>query len=105
MTYFTYIFINIYHIVSNITCFTPCKFIKTIGNISISLLCLKKNELSTVLEEQTESKNIDLKKKYITTHKRTFKYLHNVNTHNKYVDDDCDWGWFVAIDNCDVYGK
>ena len=113
MSYFTHMFINIYRIVSNIARFISCEFIKTIGNIFRALLCLKKNEISIALVEHTDSKNrencknINLKKKYITTQKRTLKRLNNINTHNTYVDvdDDCDWGWFVAIDNCNVYGK
>lgn len=113
MIYISYVYNNICSFVSNLIYFSLYEFITTIKNIPPILFnsniynCFDINKIFGDIYKPKNIHNTEYinfkKRNYIRTQQkkfRTMNYSNNVSNHCKDndIDDNCDWGWFVAID-------
>lgn len=88
-----YVYTNLYDIVKNISSFSLYETISTIKYIPSIILNTKINIITNIYNNIKKNDDTNLKPKSI--HKFTKKN----NTYNDNTDDNnCDWGWFVEID-------
>jgi hypothetical protein len=128
MIYISYVYNNICSFVSNLIYFSPYEFITTIKNIPSMLFNSKINLISNIYScfdinkifgniykskniQNTEYINLNFKKRnYISSQQKKFRIMnYSNNMSNNYgdndIEDNCDWGWFVAIDEFEVHRR
>lgn len=108
MIYINDIYNNICCFVSNITYFSPYEFINTIKNIPSVLFNSKNNLISNIYT------CFDINKIFGVTYKpkniQNTEYI-NLNFKKRNhcedndIEDNCDWGWFIVIDEYELYKR
>lgn len=127
MTYFNGIYNNICCFVSNIMYFSPCEFITTIKNVPSVLFNSKNNLISNIYTcfninkifgdtykhkntkniQNTQHINFEKRNNNCSQQKKNkkIKYSNNKTNYYKDIEDNCDWGWFIVIDEYEVYKR
>lgn len=116
MTYINGIYNNIYCFVSNITYFSPYEFITTIKNIPSVLFNSKNNlisniytcfDINKIFGDTYIQKNIQNTQNTENAQRINFKKRNNMSNYCKdnNIEDNCDWGWFIVIDEYEVYKR